>query len=50
MTPTERLTALRVSERKAYGSELIRIRRQIAMLLECERQPMGPIVQKRRVG
>jgi len=47
---TERLEALRSLERQSYGSELIRIRRQIAMLTEHERKPMAVVKQRRRVG
>jgi len=49
-TVTERLEALRSLDRQSYGSELIRIRRQIAMLTEHERKPMAMPAQKRRVG
>ena len=47
---TERLEALRTAEGAARGSELIRIRRQIAMLTEAEREPMAEMQQRRRFG
>jgi len=45
---TERLEALRFAERTARGSDLLRIRRQISMLTEAERKPMGSVEQGRR--
>lgn len=45
---TERLETLRDAERTARGSELARIRRQIAMLTESDRKPMGPVEQNRK--
>lgn len=44
----ERLEALRSAERNAWGDNLKRIRRQIAMLTEDQRKPMGLPEQGRR--
>jgi hypothetical protein len=47
---TDRLASLRASERHCRGADLIRVRRQIAMLTEDLRKPMVMPAQKRRVG
>lgn len=44
----ERLEALRSAERNAWGDDLARIRRQIAMLTEDQRKPMSVPEQGRR--
>lgn len=44
----ERLVSLRAAERSAYGARLERIRRQIAMLTEDERQKPPRPKQARR--
>lgn len=45
---TQRLEALRKEERRSIGLQLKRVRRQIAMLTEADRKPMGLPEQQRR--
>jgi hypothetical protein len=39
MNVKERIEALQAQERRSYGAQLARIRRQIAMLTEDQRRP-----------
>jgi len=48
MTPKQRIEALEAEERKARGEQLTRIRRQLAMLREADREPTPLPVQHRR--